>query len=230
MLTSVSHFRYERKYLTREYGHHQLEQQLLLQPAFFKPIYHQRKVISIYFDTPELDYYYLNVLGAFERKKVRVRWYEHDGHFSDLQIEVKIKAGELIKKLTIPIKKTISELFSDFSSDFPQIELTQIVQNQLQNSLVEAVNIRPVMVNSYQRKYFFSQSTGMRVTIDSDLRFQLAAVWRQRQTEQKLDATILECKYSVQDDPRLTKIAQGLPLIVTKSSKYILGMQTCYQH
>jgi len=220
MSTTASNFRYERKYLTQEYGPYQLEQQLLLQPAFFKPIYHQRKVVSIYFDTPELDYYHLNILGAFERKKVRVRWYEHDGHFSDFQIEVKIKTGELIKKLTIPIKKTIS--------DFSQVELTLAVQSRLRNFLAEAVNIKPVMVNSYQRKYFFSQSTGMRVTIDSDLRFQLAAAWRRRQTEQKLDATILECKYSVQDDPRLAKIAQGLPLIVTKSSKYILGIQTCY--
>jgi SPX domain protein involved in polyphosphate accumulation len=220
--SDISSNRYERKYLTQDYGPHQLEQQLLLHPAFFRQIYHQRKVWSIYFDTPELDYYHTNIHGAFKRKKIRVRWYEDQQQLSNLQIEVKIKTGELIKKINIPIEKKIIEISLE--------KITRIVQNQLEAYIPEAVNINPVMVNSYQRKYFLSRSTGMRITIDSDLRFQQAGSWQNEKTEQRLDATILECKYSVQDDPNLANIAQGLPLSITRSSKYILGIQICLPH
>lgn len=215
-------YRYERKYLTQDYGADDLERHLLLQPAFFKEIYYQRQINSIYFDTPEFDYYHLNAMGAFERKKVRVRWYEHDDEVSNLQIEIKNKAGELINKKTLSTNAKIHDLSIK--------NLTKGVRKTLRSYLSESVNLQPVMVNSYQRKYFFSKSTGMRVTIDSDLQFQSIDSWNHQRNFQRLPAVILECKYSVQDDPRLSKIAQGLPLLVTKSSKYILGMQSCYSH
>lgn len=213
-------FRYERKYFTQEYLSHQLRQIVLRHPAIFSSVYYPRQVFSIYFDTPEFEYYQQNFYGEPERKKVRMRWYEHNGEVSPLQIEIKIKNGEMTRKFTQMLSGTIH--------DTSLGEISRFVQNWLVSSLQESVVLQPVLVNSYLREYFESRSANMRITIDYDLRFLSGDEWLKGQTAQRVPATILECKYEREQDSRLADVVQGLPLLVTRSSKYVMGVQKCY--
>jgi hypothetical protein len=69
MASLLETLRYERKYFTLDYSAEDLEQFVLANPAVFRSQYYPRRVCSIYFDTPNLDYYALNVIGSADRKK-----------------------------------------------------------------------------------------------------------------------------------------------------------------
>lgn len=213
-------FRYERKYLTQDYAPHQLRQLVLRHPAHFSSQYFPRRVLSMYFDTPDFEYYQQNFYGEPQRKKVRVRWYEHLDEVSPLQVEIKLKDGEMTQKFTQVLSGTIQEV--------SLAEVTAFVQKYLQTSLQESAVLRPVLVNSYVREYFASNEPQMRLTIDSELQFSRADDWIRDQTPVTIPATILECKYEREQDARFADVVQGLPLLVTRSSKYVMGVQKCY--
>lgn len=218
MASLLETLRYERKYFTLDYSAEDLEQFVLANPAVFRSQYYPRRVCSIYFDTPNLDYYALNVIGSADRKKVRVRWYEHDDKLSDLQLEVKLKRGELSRKEVRPLQGKIS--------DYDLQELSSKVRQVLKPVLAESDLLVPVVTNSYLRRYFYSNDAAVRATVDSELEFRPAEVWERGGRPHYLPATILECKYAVDQDKVISEVAQGFPLKATKSSKYLMGVES----
>src|SRR5690606_14419777 len=131
----------------------------------------------------------------------------------------KLKNGEMTRKFTQALSGTIRDVSMD--------QITDFVQRYLQNCLQESSVLQPALVNSYRREYFESNSARMRLTIDSDLAFSHPDMWAKNYTMQRLSATILECKYEHEQDARLADVVQNLPLLVTRSSKYVMGVQKC---
>lgn len=201
----ASHYRYERKYQT-ELSAPEVQTVLLASSALLQPIYYRRRVNSLYFDTPEFEYFQQNVRGDAVRKKVRVRWYGEDAAPTQFQIEIKSREGELIRKE--------SQLYSVVDV-WSENALTDVVRSELSTVLPEAGVLVPTLRNHYWRSYFASSSTAIRVTVDDGLVFE----------GQGLETTIVECKYPIAADALLRELVQQLPLRVTKSSKYVLGMQ-----
>lgn len=217
--TDRSSFRYERKYLTTSLSAYQLENFVLNSPLLFRPIYQPRQVNSIYFDTPRLDYFQQNSLGVTPRLKVRARWYGVLNEPSNLQIEIKHRAGEVIQKKVFP-KTQINP--------FELEEMSRITKQQLEANLPEAHALRAVLANSYQRRYYYSSSSQLRITIDDSVLFSNITDWRRRQTTYTLAATILEVKYSLQQDNQLRQLISSFPVHISKSSKYVMGIKQCY--
>lgn len=215
-------FRYERKYLTDRLSADQVANFLLLHPAVFQSIYYPRRVWSVYFDTPEFEYYQQNSLGFQFRKKIRVRWYEHDGEATTAQLEMKMKDGEMVQKTVLPLQTV--------GGTGTLGDITAAVQKTLQQHFPEANALQPVLVNSYERQYFLARVLDIRATIDSDLLFFTPADWEYARPTARLPLTILECKYGRENDPHLEQVMQGVPLRITKSSKYIMGIQQCYPY
>lgn len=218
--------RYERKYLTMEHSPEQLRNFLLMSSYVFKPIYYKRTVNSLYFDTPDLDYFQQNLNGDSQRKKVRIRWYGQDTLPDQMQIEVKMRDGDLIKKEAHQFEITGGK-GTNQRLDSPVFlkNITLFVQDLLKGQLEEAMTLQPTLVNSYVREYFYSNHHQIRVTIDSDVKFwSLTDVETQRQAR-KMSFTILECKYDTENDTLLNGLVEQLPLRVSKSSKYVMGIQ-----
>jgi len=53
-LPDVENSRYERKFVTENWTRNSVEQSIKNNPAFFREIFHQRKINNIYFDTADL--------------------------------------------------------------------------------------------------------------------------------------------------------------------------------
>jgi SPX domain protein involved in polyphosphate accumulation len=215
-------FRYERKYLTDRLSADQVANFLLLSPAVFQSIYYPRRVWSVYFDTPEFEYYQQNSLGFQFRKKIRIRWYEHDGETTAAQLEMKMKDGEMVQKTVLPLQTV--------GGTGTLADITAAVQKTLQKHFPEASALQPVLVNSYKRQYFLAEALGIRATVDTDISFSTPADWERAQSTARLPLTILECKYLKENDPKLEQVMQKIPLHITKSSKYIMGIQQCYPY
>ena len=101
----MSDYRYERKFFVENISSSAVEALVKNNPLMFSEIYHPRYINNIYYDTPLLNNYYDNLDGNFNRNKVRIRWYgDLTGHKINSNLEIKIKKGELGKKLFYPIK------------------------------------------------------------------------------------------------------------------------------
>lgn len=218
-ILAMADYRYERKYLTEDYSAKQLESFLKVSQGLFRPIFYPRRVWSMYFDTFNLDYYQQNELGSRQRKKVRVRWYEHDNQVSPVQLEVKIRDGEVSRKVVYKLKEKVTSLSI--------ATLKNKLSEWLKMVAEESNTLKPVVVNSYLRQYFKSGRYQSRVTIDSDLQFQSIRDWQENRLIKRLGATILEVKYSLEQDEGFDQLVRDLPLRITKSSKYMMGMQLC---
>ena len=87
------------------------------------------------------------------------------------------------------------------------------------------------LMNSYSRKYYESADTKFRVTIDSGLQFfKLSPDYNLHfQPVETPVATILELKYNQRHDDMAESISSYFPFRMTKSSKYVNGIQKIYQ-
>lgn len=215
-------FRYERKYLTTTHQPTQLVNAVLTNPLIFKPIYHPRLVNSLYFDTPNWELLQQNILGVTPRFKVRVRWYQDSAssQLSPLQIEIKIRQAEVITKKVFNYNQTIDSLSS--------AKLKLMVRQQLEPYLQQAHSLQPVLANSYHRQYLYSRWSELRVTIDSKLQFANLTDWHRQAITHQIPATILEAKYSLPQDKQIRQLTSNLPVQISKSSKYVMGMTACY--
>lgn len=204
--------RYERKYRIEGLSPPWVNQALRSHPASFRPLFPDRQVNNIYFDTPTLDEFYQNVAGNPQRRKHRLRWY---GTVSEKLLspvfEIKIKDGELGSKESQALPTT------------PWSELRTLFR---QVPALKYLPLRPVLINSYQRSYWGSADGRFRITIDSKLNFAPFSWSHAPVKTQFFDdmACVLELKYEQEDDQAAQAIFAHLPFRLTKNSKYVMGV------
>jgi hypothetical protein len=223
----ISDYRYERKFFITELSKYETESIVKLHPAIFSEIYHQRYVNNIYFDSFSFINFCENVEGATDRIKIRVRWY--DNLFGDVEkptLEIKIKKGLLGKKISVPIKPfklTTDALISDILNS---------IKRSLQGSLMIDFNsLKPSLLNRYSRNYYQSCNGNYRITIDADQEFYQINEQNNSYLNRVCDndEVILELKYDQDYDSEASNITSKFPFRVTKSSKYVSGVQKVLQ-
>jgi len=218
-----SEYRFERKFLSGHYDDKGLEHIIRMHPALFHEIYWERQVNNIYFDTPGLTYFYDNVVGKSRRRKVRIRWYgEDNGIIERPVLEFKIKSGTLGRKASFnlaPIDLKSGIGFDFFDRHFESSSLPI-------NVLEELKGLKPALLNKYRRRYYRSADNHFRFTVDFDLRyFDFSDVSILIGAGKKdLVNTILELKYDQEYDDQAADITQHLPIRMSKSSKYVNGI------
>lgn len=202
-MTKTNDWRYERKYLVESLDHRiWLER---IKALGFLEAYPQRKIHNLYFDTPDFNFFYQAVNGHFNRKKIRLRWYNDD--ISDCQLEVKIKQGELGRKDIYPIS-------------FDQVIDPALLRQKLTH-VSELQHLLPLLTasleNSYLRSYFVHPIFDIRLTIDTNLKFE---------NDDQNNLLIIELKYN--DQPKThhqaSQIIQHLPIHLSQMSKYTMGL------
>lgn len=223
--TEAEILRYERKFFVTGLSLKEVELQIKLHPFNFRPVYHQRRINNIYLDTPGFDYYHDNVNGEKHRLKARIRWYgELYGFVNKPVLEFKVKEGLLGKKDSYPLGGFSFQPGFEYSSfEAAYASLSKRVQDHMRS-------LKPVIVNSYSRKYFLSFDKKYRITIDWDLKF-IGITDRSPLLNKSEDhsAIVVELKYNAEDDEQARDIPAFFSFPLTKSSKYLQAIErTCF--
>lgn len=224
-MTAKIERRYETKFSITDLDLHEVQHVIKKHPAGFREIYYQRNVNNIYFDSSELKSFLDNVEGETNRRKVRIRWYgDLFGLCEDPNLEIKYKKGllgwkekhrlkefRLSKHNNFPYKDIISELTRRQHFDVLKLHLDAL---------------RPTLLNRYKRTYYMSHDKKFRVTVDSEMEFYsinpVKDFFKNFFDERK---TIVELKYDQEHLEHARSITQSFPFRVTKSSKYVVGIE-----
>ena len=162
-------FRYERKYLLAKSRLNFFIKNLYLNN--FEEVYNERIINNIYYDTLNLSSFMETKEGVSDRIKYRERWYGKIHEESEKVLELKIKSEFLNKKRSLPLGvfKFRSPINENLKSLNKKVIKTLFQRNS--DFLNYNYNLHPVLYNNYNRKYFLSQNLGVRITIDSGLKF-----------------------------------------------------------
>ena len=88
-------------------------------------------------------------------------------------------------------------------------------------------DLEAVFINRYYRKYFLSADKNFRITIDTQMSYYTFNPMKNNFLHriENNDEVIVELKYiSSENDIKVRKISNELPFILTKSSKYVTGI------
>jgi SPX domain protein involved in polyphosphate accumulation len=221
------HCRCERKFLISDLSTQEIEEIILLHPALFSPVHHQRFVNNIYFDDLEFLSFYENQNGTTPRKKVRIRWY---GNIADQ-----------IKEPILEVKKKSGIVGTKEYHSYPGFALENFFSrtqtlNPANKSITdkgfvrELVLLEPTLINRYCRKYFLSADGNFRITLDSNINFfpvrPFLPVFFANDSFEPY--CVLELKYGHAKDDKASEITKHFPFRLTKSSKYVSGILKLY--
>lgn len=215
--------RYERKFLLEDFDRVQARALILSHPAMFTEPYPPRYINNIYFDTPWMDHYDANISGSPNRGKVRLRWY-HDlcGEIADGTLEFKNKRGWVGWKESYPFPAF------RFDPGLTHRELQAVIRNSdLPVAVIERLCGYSVsLVNRYRREYFATVDHRFRVTLDTDLSYYRVGRLSNSLFACSVDhgVIVVELKYSSEDELQAQRIASWFPFRLTRSSKYVRGV------
>jgi hypothetical protein len=220
----LKNYRYERKFHITNLSFDSIENIVNIHPAAFSEIFKERSVNNIYFDTNNLTSYFDNIDGVAKRKKTRIRWY--GGLFGLIKnpiLELKIKYGLVGKKLSYQVDSF--NLYSHYKDSilnsfelFGHNSIPKNIKKELESN-------NPILINSYKRKYFLSGDKKFRLTLDRNLAFYMTDKALKTSGKVYDDSVIMELKYDECNDLSAEKITNSFPFRLTKSSKYIMGIQ-----
>ena len=220
--------RYERKFVISGISRPGIIQIVKSHPSAFSEIFHQRSVNNIYLDTPNLTFFQDNVVGKSRRKKVRIRWYgDLYGRIEKPILEFKLKVGAVGEKLSFRLKAfTLDENFDQNTllESFAASDLPDWVREDI-------LPLEPHLLNCYTRKYFLSFDKKFRTTIDNQLIYHDISRRNNSFIKKSVNETdiIVELKYNFKDDDVANSVSGNFPFRMTKSSKYVNGVEQFIQ-
>ncbi|NIR47298.1 polyphosphate polymerase domain-containing protein [candidate division KSB1 bacterium] len=222
-----NNFRFERKFVVDSLSKPEIEALVKLHPAVFSEIFYERLVNNIYLDSCSLQNYFANIDGLHSRRKCRIRWYgDLFGHIEKPVLELKIKEGLLGRKESYPLPSfSLDENFqlNAIREVFKKSEIPAPLVDDL-------LSLQPALLNRYSRRYFQSADRNYRITIDSQMEYYRIDPHSNSFLQRMVDgeSVIVELKYNHDQDNFAQMISTHFPYRMTKSSKYVNGVQKLY--
>ncbi len=216
--------RYERKFFLEGMEPAAARAAVLHHPALFYEAYPPRWINNLYFDTPWMEHYQDNLSGSAARGKARVRWY-HDleGEVRNPVLEFKLKRGWVGWKESYPFPGFT------FGRELTAQRLAELISSStLPPQVIERMRgYRVALVNRYHRSYFATHDESFRVTLDTDLTYYRSGRLSNPLLARTVDHGVLvvELKYDAEHEPRAARIAARMPFRLTRSSKYVRGVE-----
>jgi len=192
--------------------------------AFYRP-FPPRTVNNIYFDTLDLESYCENLMGVSSRTKLRLRWYGELAAPSATKLELKVKRnrygwkhGEAVELKEDAMKRKWSDVCSKIEE-----QVSDDLRVRFQGSSF------PALINRYRRDYFVSADSRVRITLDKDIAF-----FDQRATSKanlcfrsnSPEIMIMEVKVAYEDADLARRVLNSVNATPSKSSKYVIGIQS----
>ncbi len=203
-----------------------LEEYVYSIPYLFKRSFKDRFVNSIYYDTINYKALNENLSGVSQRYKTRLRWYNKLNKTNNFFLEFKIKKGVVGSKHIIPIELNLN------LDSIKHTELITKVSNHLSdndNLIFNYCSHNPVVLVRYKRSYYESKTYNIRITVDQGIRYypqQLSNNLNISYNSKTHVNIILELKYMDNNHDVISDIVQYLPYRFTKSSKYVMGVDS----
>lgn len=215
--------RYELKFVGRSSEHQRLRGWLRTNDAGFRSAYPDRIVNNIYFDSYDYQAYGQNLSGASQRTKLRYRWYGESVTPDAGEIELKCKRNFFGWKL----RSTVAEPPYRAGDSWTQIRRRMMAQVDPEARHWLGEHPFPVLINRYLREYFVSADERIRATIDIGL-----VIYDQRykpvpnltRRANLAPTIVVEIKFARSDQAYASEIIQGIPIRVSRHSKYMIGV------
>lgn len=227
--TTLKTNRFERKFVIERGGVSYVERIVKLNSGAFRPVFYERQINNIYFDTHNLRNYYDNHFGKSKRVKVRIRWYgDTYGLVKTPILEFKLKSGPTGRKLSFKLNEFTYE------DSLKKSDIIGVIQNSDVPEWVlnELKYLVPTLVNTYKRKYYLSFNRKFRFTIDHHMDYYrfTAGNLANREHEECHQTVVLELKYDMEHDTNAGSITSELPFRLGKFSKYVTGIEIFNDH
>jgi SPX domain protein involved in polyphosphate accumulation len=217
--------RLEIKFVSYASNFDALKSWIHLHPSGFYSPFPDRQVNNIYFDGHQYTAYTENLSGASERTKVRYRWYGASIEPCAGTLEIKRKRNYFGWKIYHRVENAPYNPEKNWNS------IRKNIRDQIskEGRFWLDLNPFPILLNRYRRRYFISRNKKIRVTVDTN-----QAVWDQRFKSKPNflnkanlpDSLIVEIKFDRKDREYASQTIQGLPLRVSRHSKYMTGVNT----
>jgi hypothetical protein len=227
---SSNYYRYENKFYISNLTKYEIESIIHFHPAFFSKLYQNRYVNNIYFDYYNFNSFHDNLDGSMHRIKFRIRWYgDLFGNINEPTLELKFKNGLLGYKNSYPLLPfNIDPNDNSFNK---QTLIKSVINTDIPDTLkTEIMFLRPLLLNRYFRSYFQSSCKDFRITVDSGLTSYRLNSNNNSFLHKLFDNinVILELKYDSKANNRASEITNYFPFRLTKSSKYVSGIELIY--
>ncbi len=210
-------------------GYRQVESIIRRHPHGFRQIFGRRQINNIYLDTHDMKAYYDNVRGNSDRIKVRIRWYgDTFGYIEKPVLELKIKKGlagrkesHALEPFTLDTAFTADTLRQSFSSSGLPEKVFDLLKSHI-----------PALLNSYSRKYFATPDRSVRITLDENMKYYRIGPRNNTFLEhyEERGSVIVEMKYDPSASGIASDISQHFPMRMTKSSKYVNGIDILHPY
>jgi hypothetical protein len=219
--------RLEIKFAAHQIHYHTLAHWIRLHRAAFVRPYPARWINNVYFDTFNYSAFAENLSGVSSRTKIRYRWYGKTDGLASGTLEVKCKRNCFGWKLRYEVPEVPSS-----AESWRTIRQTVIEQLPPAGRMWLSNNPFPVMANRYHREYFLSRGGKVRITIDTN-----QTVWDQRfkpypnfaRAANLPKSLVVEVKFNRQDRDVASRTLQGLPIRVSRHSKYVDAVKAVTQ-
>ncbi|MGC5341573.1 polyphosphate polymerase domain-containing protein [Streptomyces sp. DT171] len=187
-------------------------------------------VWSLYYDTPQLRFYWEKIDGLRFRRKLRVRHYgDLDGvtDASPVCVEIKQRVNRVTQKRRITLPYATARQLCDGRQLIERApDEDAFVQEVLE--LVVRLNLRPTAITGYQREALVGRDadTGVRVTFDRRIRgrdrdFHLGTPDVENRFTVPPHLSVLEIKVNERTPYWITDLAARRNLNLVRVSKYV---------
>ncbi|BBZ35385.1 polyphosphate polymerase domain-containing protein [Mycolicibacterium confluentis] len=226
--------RYEIKYLLDEFKVPQLREALgeHMSADPYSP-HGGYPVTSLYYDTPDLRFYWEKIEGLRFRRKLRMRLYGDPSDCTDetpVQIEIKQRVNRVTQKRRMALPYATARAWLDHREP-PQSSGTERAFVDEVSTLIGNLDLRPIVTTGYLREAFVGRDAdlGLRVTIDHrvhgrDRDFGFASGAQNRFIIPPRLA-IVEIKANERVPYWVTDLAARIDMSVVRISKYCQSVQ-----
>ncbi|MBN2496042.1 MAG: polyphosphate polymerase domain-containing protein [Deltaproteobacteria bacterium] len=131
------------------------------------------RVVSLYYDSPGLDFFWAKIEGIKFRRKLRLRVYPGPGGVESIRsgmVEIKQRINRTVQKrrLELPLDEA-ERLCAGILPERDLDELDRLAASEVAY-MVHAMHLAPACITTYQRKAFVGgrYDLGLRITFDTD--------------------------------------------------------------
>ena len=184
--------------------------------------YPQGTVHSVYYDTPEMDFFCDSQEGNYGRVKIRIRWYDFPaaGTTASAFLELKSKRGyagsKQRKSFVVPAERLCGS-----GSDQSVLPFPVVMQGLAEFGYCPPNLLKPLIRISYRRLRFVDRLTNSRISLDWDIHFNLVRPEAgRREGSIRMEGGVIEIKGRSMDIPETLQSIRDLGTDWSRYSKY----------